>query len=82
MLLFRHILTPAIVKSPAAGDYITAQCVNALKDKGIEVVPPYMIKSKEFVRPDEPASWKTHIFPKVTSSWHNYMVKVSMSNHF
>lgn len=76
-MFFSHIMGQAIVKSPAGGDYIGEQCLSILKERGIDVIPPYMIRSKEFVRPDEPPNWKSHILPPLTTSWHNYMAKVS-----
>lgn len=54
------------------------QCRNYLEEKNIDIIPPYMVASKELTKPDEPASWKRKSsLPKVTDSWHNYMVKVS-----
>lgn len=70
------VLTQAIVKSPLGGDYITMQCKQYLQKKNIEVIPTYMIASKEPVNEKEKAIWtsKKNI-PEVTTSWHNYMVK-------
>jgi actin-related protein len=71
-----YVIGQAIVKSPLAGDFITMQCRNHLEEKGIEIIPPYLIESKEPVKESEPAKWtkKTKI-PEVTKSWHNLMVK-------
>ncbi|KAK4871505.1 hypothetical protein RN001_015629 [Aquatica leii] len=75
------VLTQAVVKSPVGGDYISAQCRNYLEEKNIDVIPPYMVSSKEITKPDEPASWKIkNCLPKVTDSWHNYMVKEVMQD--
>jgi actin-related protein len=41
-----YVLQQAIVKSPLAGDFITAQCRQMFEEANIEVVPPYMIASK------------------------------------
>ncbi|XP_022187474.1 actin-like protein 6B [Nilaparvata lugens] len=70
------VLSQAIVKSPLGGDYISMQCKQHLQDNNIEVIPPYMIGSKEAVKEREKARWtpKRNI-PEVTNSWHNYMVK-------
>ncbi|XP_049775021.1 actin-like protein 6B [Schistocerca gregaria] len=70
------VLTQAIVKSPLGGDYISMQCKNFLQESGIEIVPPYMIGSKEVVKEREKARWvKKRNLPEVTPSWHNYMTK-------
>ena len=41
-----YVLQQAIVKSPLAGDFITAQCRQLFEEKNIEIVPPYVIGSK------------------------------------
>ncbi|KAI1289365.1 Actin-like protein 6A [Halotydeus destructor] len=70
------VIQQAIVKSPLAGDYITAQCRNMLEEKGVEVIPPYMIAAKEQVKDGEAAKWtkKTNL-PEVSKSWNNVMIK-------
>lgn len=35
-----------IVKSPLAGDFVTAECKKLMEELGIEVVPPYLIANK------------------------------------
>ncbi|XP_062957857.1 actin-like protein 6A isoform X2 [Cynocephalus volans] len=63
-----------IVKSPLAGDFITMQCRELFQEMNIELIPPYMIASKEAVREGSPANWKRkEKLPQVTRSWHNYM---------
>lgn len=71
-----YVIQQAIVKSPLAGDFITAQCRNYFEEKGLEIVPPYMIAGKETVKEGEAAKWtkKTNL-PEVSKSWHHYMVK-------
>lgn len=70
------VLTQAIVKSPLGGDYITMQCKQHLIENDIEIVPPYMIGSKEVVKDRDKPKWtKKSNLPEVTSSWHNYMSK-------
>ncbi|KAF4796119.1 actin like 6A [Turdus rufiventris] len=64
----------SIVKSPLAGDFITMQCRELFQEMNIEIIPPYMIASKEAVREGSPANWKRkEKLPQVTRSWHNYM---------
>ncbi|KAJ9592986.1 hypothetical protein L9F63_015356 [Diploptera punctata] len=70
------VLSQAIVKSPLGGDYISMQCKNYLQENDIEVVPSYLIGSKEVVKEREKARWvKKRNVPEVTTSWHNYMSK-------
>lgn len=54
-----HIITQAIVKSPAGGDYLSAQCRQLLADGlDVELVPAGLIGTKEAVRLDEQPSYK------------------------
>ncbi|RWS15596.1 Actin-like protein 6A [Dinothrombium tinctorium] len=71
-----YVIQQAIVKSVLAGDFITMQCKNYFEEQGIEIIPSYLIASKEAVNEGDPPKWtrKTTI-PEVTKSWHNYMVK-------
>ena len=53
------------------------QCKALLDSKDIEVVPPYMIASKEIVKDFEKPKWtRKPNLPEVTKSWHAYQVKV------
>lgn len=73
------MLTQAVVKSPAGGDYLSTQCRNYLNEKGIEIVPPCMVASKEVTKAEEAANFKRRVIQaKLTDSWHNYMIKVSL----
>ena len=38
-----YVLSQAIVKSPLAGDFMTTQCRQLLQDKGVEIIPSYMV---------------------------------------
>ncbi len=55
-----YVLQQAIVKSPLAGDFITAQCRQFLEDeKKVPLVAPYEVASKEDPgKPGEAAVWK------------------------
>ncbi|CAH1785345.1 unnamed protein product [Owenia fusiformis] len=76
-----YVLSQAIVKSPLAGDYISMECKKQMDEQNIEIVPPYMIGSKEAVGEGEPAKWtKRDKLPEVTKSFHNYMVKDVMQD--
>ena len=41
-----YALQQAIVKSPLAGDFITARCRQLFEEMNVEVVPPYQIATK------------------------------------
>uniref|UniRef100_A0AAY4BB10 Actin-like 6A n=1 Tax=Denticeps clupeoides TaxID=299321 RepID=A0AAY4BB10_9TELE len=69
-----YVLQQCIVKSPLAGDFMSMQCRELFQDLSVEIVPPYIIASKDPVREGSPASWKKkEKLPQVTRSWHNYM---------
>jgi hypothetical protein len=47
-----------------------------LQENDVELVPSYLIGSKEVVKEREKARWvKKRNVPEVTTSWHNYMTK-------
>ncbi|KAM5165141.1 actin-like protein 6A [Mantella aurantiaca] len=67
-----NIIHKGIVKSPLAGDFITMQCRELFQEMNVDLIPPYMIASKEAVQEGAPASWnRKENLPKVTDSWHN-----------
>ncbi|TVK90630.1 Actin-like protein 6A [Bagarius yarrelli] len=69
-----YVLQQGIVKSPLAGDFMSMQCRELFQELTVEIIPPYMIASKDSVREGSPASWKKkEKLPQVTRSWHNYM---------
>uniref|UniRef100_A0A8C6Q795 Actin like 6A n=1 Tax=Nothobranchius furzeri TaxID=105023 RepID=A0A8C6Q795_NOTFU len=69
-----YVLQQGIVKSPLAGDFMSMQCRELFQELSVEIIPPYMIASKDAVREGSPASWKKkEKLPQVTRSWHNYM---------
>ncbi|XP_069805614.1 actin-like protein 6B isoform X3 [Dendropsophus ebraccatus] len=69
-----YVLQQGIVKSPLAGDFITMQCRELFQEMGVEIIPPYMIASKEPVREGSSPNWrKKEKLPTVTKSWQNYM---------
>lgn len=70
-----YVLGQAIVKSPLAGDFISLECRKLMEELNVDVVPPYMIASKEPVNDNQTAKWKKKDIPEVTTSFHNYMVK-------
>ncbi|XP_025088716.1 actin-like protein 6A isoform X2 [Pomacea canaliculata] len=70
-----YVLTHGIVKSPLAGDFMTIECRKLMDELGVEVVPPYLIQSKEAVGDKQPPKWKKKEIFDVTKSFHNCMVK-------
>ncbi|XP_063929300.1 actin-like protein 6B isoform X3 [Zophobas morio] len=81
LMFEKFVLTQAVVKSPAGGDYLSAQCRNYLNEKGIEIVPPCMVASKEITKSEEAANFKRRVYQaKLTDSWHNYMVRQVMQD--
>lgn len=52
------------------------QCQKYFDEQKIEIIPPYMIQSKEIVNENQAAKWtKKPNLPEVNKYWHNYMVK-------
>ena len=52
-------------------------CFSAyLEDHKIEIVPSYLVASKEPVKERAPANYTKKKVPEVTTSFHDYMVKV------
>uniref|UniRef100_A0A915J5I8 Actin n=1 Tax=Romanomermis culicivorax TaxID=13658 RepID=A0A915J5I8_ROMCU len=71
-----YVLTKGIVKTPLGGDAMTNQCKVFLDEANIDVVPSYMIGSKEPVAENAPARWtKKSNLAQVTKSYHNQMCK-------
>uniref|UniRef100_A0A8C5CFD1 Actin-like 6A n=1 Tax=Gadus morhua TaxID=8049 RepID=A0A8C5CFD1_GADMO len=77
-----YVLQQGIVKSPLAGDFMSMQCRELFQELNVEIVPPYMIASKDAVREGSPASWKKkEKLPQVTRSWHNYMCNTVIQDY-
>lgn len=71
-----YVLQQAIVRQPYGGDFITQLCRQYFEHKGVEIVPPYLIASKEPVKENESPKWtKKQNVPSVTKSWTNYAIK-------
>lgn len=70
-----YVLQQGIVKSPLAGNFITAECEKYFKENNIEIVPPYKIASKEVVDERKPAKWTEKAnLPSLTDSYKKYMI--------
>lgn len=71
------MIQQAIVKSPLGGDFITMQCQKYFDEQKVEIIPPYMIASKEpGAKENQAPKWtKKPNLVEVNKFWHNYMVK-------
>ena len=72
-----YALRGATVRTPLAGDYVTVQCRSFMEQQGIEIVPPYMIQSKEAVKERMDPVWAKKDLPPLTQSYCSYMNNVS-----
>uniref|UniRef100_A0A6M2DL07 Putative actin n=1 Tax=Xenopsylla cheopis TaxID=163159 RepID=A0A6M2DL07_XENCH len=71
-----YVIQQAVVKSPLGGDYLGLQCRQYLESQGIDITPIYKVQSKEQVKDKEKPKFTLKSLPeKITSSWHNYMLK-------
>ncbi|KAG8581312.1 hypothetical protein GDO81_007625 [Engystomops pustulosus] len=67
-----HVIQQGVVRTPLAGDFITLQCRELMKELNVDLIPPYMISSKEVVPEGAPANWKKkEELPQITQSWHD-----------
>jgi actin-related protein len=71
------VLQKAIVQSPLGGDFILTQLKQLLDNAGHDIVPHYMIKSRETVGPYEPPKWtmKSNLPENITDSYKKFMNK-------
>jgi len=67
----------AIVHSPLGGDFILSQCKQVLDSLQYEIVPHYLIMSKDAVRPYESPKWvkRTNLPENITDSYKKFMQK-------
>ncbi|XP_003747100.1 actin-like protein 6B [Galendromus occidentalis] len=76
-----YVLQQAIVKSPLAGDFITMQCKQYLEDhEKVELVPNYLVASKEPVKEREPPKYTRKTVPEVSKSWANLQVRTLLQD--
>ncbi|ENN76756.1 actin-like protein 6B isoform X2 [Dendroctonus ponderosae] len=76
-----YVLTQAVVKSPVGGDYLSEQCRIYLQERGVELVPPSFVASKEVGRAEEAPNWQRRDVPyNLTDSWFAYMIKEVMQD--
>lgn len=72
-------LRGALVRTPLGGDYVTVQCRSFMEENSIDIVPPYMIRSKEPVQERMAPIWTKKDLPPLTQSYCSYMNNVSGS---
>ena len=72
-----YVLNKAVAQSPLGGDFILSKCRQLLEEQlNIEVIPYYMVKSKEAVKPGEPAKFvKRTDINDLTESYKKFMIK-------
>ena len=76
-----YVLRQGIVKSPLGGDFVLMQCREMLQNLNIEVVPHYLVASKEEVKSEAPAKWeKKKNLPNVTESWKKFMLNHTLED--
>lgn len=77
-----YVLQQAIVRQPFGGDYITQLCKQYMDYKGIAIIPPYLIASKEPVKENESPRWtKRQNIPTLTKSWTDYAIKKVLQDY-
>ncbi|KAH9390516.1 Actin-like 6A [Tyrophagus putrescentiae] len=85
-----HVLAKCMVKTRYAGDYVTGLAYRSLVERGVEVNPYYLVKSKEAVPPGAPPNFVRRQLPPGFSStgaplgagtWHNYMTRMEVANY-
>lgn len=71
-----YVLHKAVAQSPLGGDFVFSKCRQLLEEQlNIEVVPYYQVKSKESVKPGEPARFTRREIPNLTDSYKRFMLK-------
>lgn len=70
-----YVLQNSIVRIPQGSQFVSKLCKKYFEENNIEIVPSYLVASKELVKPKEKPIWtrKSNV-PEVKTSWHNFMV--------
>jgi len=69
------VLQKGVIRSPLAGDLLTAQCAELMEGWKVDIVPAYMVKSKEEVDEGKPAQFVAREFNDLTESYQQFMKK-------
>ncbi|CAK8683617.1 actin-like protein 6B [Clavelina lepadiformis] len=76
-----YVLQQGIVKSPLGGDFVLMQCKEMLQSLNIDVIPHYLVASKEEVKPEASAKWtQKKNLPDVTDSWKKFMINHTLED--
>lgn len=71
-----YVLQKAVAQSPIGGEFITSKCRQLLEEQlNIEIVPYYMVKSKESVKPGEPPKFVRRSDLDLTDSFKRFMIR-------
>ncbi len=75
-----YVLHKAVAQSPLGGEFILSKCRQLLEEQlNFDVVPYYMVKSKEAVKPGEPAKYvKRAESINLTDTYKRFMLKETM----
>lgn len=77
-----YVLNKAVAQSPIGGDFIISKCKQLLEDQlNIELVPYYVVKSKEATKPGEPAKFMKREFNDLTESYKRFMVRETLTDY-
>ncbi|KAK4336863.1 hypothetical protein RND71_044019 [Anisodus tanguticus] len=70
-----YVLQNSIVRIPHGSKFVSKLCKDYFEENQIDIIPSYMVGSKELVKDKEKPIWKpkTNI-PEVKPSWHNFQV--------
>lgn len=71
-----YVLQKAVAQSPLGGEFITSKCRQLLEEHlNVEIVPYYQVKSKETVKPNEPAKFVRREYTDITESFKRFMIR-------
>lgn len=70
-----YVLQQAMIRTPLAGDLITVNCKSYFDELGVEIIPPYMIASKDVVKERASPVYTKKKVPAVSQSYHDLMVR-------
>jgi len=74
------VLQKGVIRSPLAGDLLTTQCLELMDSWNVDVVPAYMVKSKEEVDESEAAKYIARELPELTESYKQFMKREVMKD--
>lgn len=77
-----YVLHKAVAQTPLGGDFVVTKCRQLLEEQlNIEIVPYYVVKSKEAVKPGEPARFTRRTdLNDITDSYKRFMIKDTLQD--